>query len=177
MPAAAGRMPAVHKTKKPDWTILHNKFPPTPRVGLVRRRMFSKRRIAQLSFFFLRRSFSVAVSLRDALASRTARRLQNEVDRTNILAPGFASFPPSPPKCFRRLAQWEVVSSYSSATAPDSHGISCADPLFQARKELEREIATQAVLCKIYLSLHYKAPAQRNNRAAGRERFLLLGES
>ena len=35
----------------------HNKFPPTPRVGLVRRRMFSKRRIAQLSFFFLRRSF------------------------------------------------------------------------------------------------------------------------
>jgi len=40
------------------------------------------------------------------------------------------------PECFRGLAQWEVVSSYSSATAPDSHGISCADPLFQARKEL-----------------------------------------
>src|SRR5882724_8111615 len=37
---------------------------------------------------------------------------------------------------FRGLAQWEVVSSNSSATAPDSHGISCADPLFQARKEL-----------------------------------------
>src|SRR5882724_7907076 len=45
-------------------------------------------------------------------------------------------FPPSPPKTFRRLAQWEVVSSYSSATAPEFHGISCADPLFQARKEL-----------------------------------------
>src|SRR4029434_9829762 len=43
--------------KKPNWTILHNKFPPTPRVGLVRPRTFSKRRIAQLSFFFLRRSF------------------------------------------------------------------------------------------------------------------------
>src|SRR5215471_4926283 len=41
------------------------------------------------------------------------------------------------PEIFRELAQWEVVSSYSSATAPDSHGISCADPLFQARKELE----------------------------------------
>jgi len=40
------------------------------------------------------------------------------------------------PEWFRELAQWEVVSSYSSATAPDSHGISCADPLFQARKEL-----------------------------------------
>src|SRR6188474_1848777 len=32
------------------------------------------------------------------------------------------SFPPSPPKWFRGLAQWEVVSSYSSATAPDSLG-------------------------------------------------------
>jgi hypothetical protein len=40
------------------------------------------------------------------------------------------------PKNFRGLAQWEVVSSYSSATAPEFHGISCADPLFQARKEL-----------------------------------------
>src|SRR6266481_4333442 len=39
-------------------------------------------------------------------------------------------FPPSPPKSFWGLAHWEVVSSYSSATAPDSHGISCADPLF-----------------------------------------------
>src|SRR5215813_2532298 len=64
-------------------------------------------------------------------------------------------FPPSPLFCggsligcttkepqaarlrLQRLAQWEVVSSYSSATAPGSHGISCADPLFQARKELK----------------------------------------
>jgi len=69
---------------------------------------------------------------------------------------GITFFPPSPffcggPEWFRgttkeqqaarlplqRLAHWEVVSSYSSATAPDSHGISCADPLFQARKELD----------------------------------------
>src|SRR5438128_3411190 len=79
-------------------------------------------------------------------------------------------FPPSPlfcggPECFRgttnepqaarlplqRLAQWEVVSSYSSATAPDSHGISCADPLFQARKELPPEVAACAQRFKIYL--------------------------
>jgi len=67
------------------------------------------------------------------------------------LLPAFTAFSGGP-ECFRsttkelqatrlplqRLAQWEVVSSYSSATAPDSHGISCADPLFQARKELER---------------------------------------
>ena len=51
----------------------------------------------------------------------------------------------------QRLAQWEVASSYSSATAPDSHGISCADPLFQARKELIPELAACARRFKIYL--------------------------
>src|SRR5213076_1537382 len=40
-----------------------------------------------------------------------------------------------PMPLFKDWPNWEVVSSYSSATAPDSHGISCADPLFQARKE------------------------------------------
>src|SRR5205809_1781106 len=50
---------------------------------------------------------------------------------------GITFSPPSPPKNFGDWPNWEVVSSYSSATAPDSHGISCADPLFQARKELE----------------------------------------
>jgi ADP-L-glycero-D-manno-heptose 6-epimerase len=51
----------------------------------------------------------------------------------------------------QRLAQWEVVSSYSSATAPDSHGISCADPLFQTRKELLRELPACARWFKNYL--------------------------
>jgi hypothetical protein len=61
--------------------------------------------------------------------------LANEVERSNILAPGFRSrlrgitfFPPSPPKFFGDWP-WEVVSSYSSATAPGFHGISRADPL------------------------------------------------
>jgi hypothetical protein len=59
--------------------------------------MFSKRRIAQLSFFFLRRSFSVVAGIVDPGRRDQRSRLQpNEVDRTNILAPGFASFPPSP---------------------------------------------------------------------------------
>jgi ADP-L-glycero-D-manno-heptose 6-epimerase len=75
----------------------------------------------------------------------------NEVNRTNILAPGFILLPAFTPEFFRELAQWEVVSSYSSATAPDSHGISCADPLFQARKELDREVAACAQGCKTYL--------------------------
>src|SRR5438874_4196878 len=42
-----------------------------------------------------------------------------------------------PMPLFKDWPNWEVVSSYSSATAPDSHGISCADPLVQARKELK----------------------------------------
>src|SRR5213078_1986266 len=56
-----------------------------------------------------------------------------------------------PMPLFKDWPNWEVVSSYSSATALDSHGISCADPLFQARKELDREVAARAPRCKIYL--------------------------
>ncbi len=90
--------------------------------------------------------------------SRTAHAGTNEVDRTNILAPGFwlrkaRLVPAFTPERFRGLAHWEVVSSYSSATAPDSHGISCADPLFQARKELDRGVAACALYFKIYLSI------------------------
>ncbi len=68
----------------------------------------------------------------------------NEVNRTNILAPGFRPrvcgthlLPAFTPESFRGLAQWEVVSSYSSATAPDSHGISCADPLFSSSQRTD----------------------------------------
>ena len=63
--------------------------------------------------------------------SRTAHTGTNEVDRTNILAPGFTLLPAfTASECFRgTIGRWEVVSSYSSATAPDFHGISCADPL------------------------------------------------
>src|SRR5216117_3653506 len=66
-------------------------------------------------------------------------------------APAGRTFiPPSPPKVFGDWP-WEVVSSYSSATAPDLHGISRADPLFQARKELDRELPACAPGCKTYL--------------------------
>src|SRR5438552_6847656 len=67
-------------------------------------------------------------------------------------------FPPSPPKIFGDWP-WEVVSSYSSATAPDLHGISRADPLFQARKELRstttalRFSAQDLFICRANFSL------------------------
>src|SRR6266508_209477 len=85
-------------------------------------------------------------------------------------------FPPSPPR-FSGVGQWEVVSSYSSVTAPESHGISCADPLFQARKELRRELAAHARHCKNYLSHGDESPTQGYDRAVGCQRFFLLGES
>src|SRR6266403_1331172 len=63
---------------------------------------------------------------------------------------GRTFFPPSPPNVFGDWP-WEVVSSYSSATAPDLHGISRADPLFQARKELDRELLH--CLCELKTNL------------------------
>ena len=90
--------------------------------------------------------------------SCTAHAGTNEVDRTNILASGFWSgsrrthlLPAFTVRDCETIGPWEVVSSYSSATAPDSHEISCADPLFQARKELNREVAACAQRFKIYL--------------------------
>src|SRR5436305_11140571 len=83
----------------------------------------------------------------------------------------------TPEKNFQGLAQWEVVSSYSSATAPDSHEISCADPLFQARKELERGLAACARTARIILSHSDESPAQRHNGAVGCQPFFLVSES
>jgi len=70
--------------------------------------------------------------------------------------------PPSPPNAFGDWP-WEVVSSYSSATAPGLHGISRADPLFQARKELNRQLAACASALKIYLSRNQIVPASSPN--------------
>ena len=61
---------------------------------------------------------------------------------------------------FKDWPNWEVVSSYSSATAPDSHGISCADPLFQARKELDGEVAACALRCNTFFAVIQLASRQ-----------------
>jgi hypothetical protein len=105
--------------------------------------------------------------------SYTAHAGTNEVDRTNILAPGFWSgsrrthlLPAFTVRDCETIGPWEVVSSYSSATAPDSHEISCADPLFQARKELNREIAACAQRFKIYLDLGRRRSATNRRPSA-----------
>jgi len=70
----------------------------------------------------------------------------NEVDRTNILAPGFRRrfrdmhlLPAFTARDCGAIGPWEVVSSYSSATAPGSNGISCADPLIKLAKNCAQE--------------------------------------
>jgi hypothetical protein len=107
---------------KPNWTILHNKFPPTQ---LRESDLYGRGRIAQLSFFFLRRSFFACSrgAVSPCLSAPTQRGgySTNEVDRTNILAPGFVSaaaeitfFPPSPPKIFE---DWPNGKSYPVTAA------------------------------------------------------------
>jgi len=104
------------------------------------------RDVAQLSFFFLRRSFiAVRTGFPESDGSGPANpnpsnpgsgvTLANEVETVEYSGSWlFASlatrtfFPPSPPR-LAGIGPWEVVSSYSSATAPDSHRISRAAPL------------------------------------------------
>ena len=103
---------------KPKWTILHNKFPPTPRVGLVcpmPSAVTDRRHRPALILLFAKKFFRLYTSLWGV--TRRAQRdgyRPNEVDRTNILAPGFAFFPPSPPKFFR---DWPIGKSYPVTAA------------------------------------------------------------
>jgi hypothetical protein len=107
-------------------------------------------RIAQLSFFFWRRSFFAWPRRNSKVIDRrygkhTRMRWSGRIFWLLACGPAFAErpfFPPSPPNAFGDWP-WEVVSSYSSATAPDLHGISRADPLFQARKELSSGLAAR----------------------------------
>jgi hypothetical protein len=118
------------------------KFPPTPRVGLVWPRPHRPAHILHFAKKFFR-----------APHTRVRMRWTGQIFWLLAFGPapaGHTFIPPSPPKVFGDWP-WEVVSSYSSATAPDLHEISCADPLFQARKELPPEVAACAWRFKIYL--------------------------
>jgi hypothetical protein len=91
----------------------------------------------RLSFFFFAKKFFRGVRTRGDT---------NEVERANILAPGFWSgnrrthlLPAFTADSRRTIGSWEVVSSYSSATAPDSHGISRADPLIKLAKNCRQK--------------------------------------
>jgi hypothetical protein len=63
----------------------------------------------------------------------------------------FVLFPAFTSESFRDWP-WEIVSSHSSATAPDSHGNSSHRSTTQTDKELPPEVAACAWTLKIYLS-------------------------
>src|SRR5438132_6371453 len=122
------------------------KFPPTPRVGLVWPRPHRPALILLSAKKFFR-----------APHTRARMRWTGQIFWLLAFGPapaGHTFIPPSPPKVFGDWP-WEVVSSYSSATAPDLHEISRADPLFQARKELDRELLH--CLCELKTNLVSRA--------------------
>jgi hypothetical protein len=68
---------------------------------------------------------------------RAGRLQPNEVERTNILAPGFAFFPPSPPEVFRGLAHGKLYPVTAAQLLPIYTGFLAPIHFFQARKELK----------------------------------------
>src|SRR6266545_2789394 len=90
----AGR---VRYPKQTKLSYFAYKFPPTPRVGLV----WPRPHRPALILLFAKKFF------------RSPRRT-NEVNRTNILAPGFALFPPSLPNFF---GNWSNGKSYPVTAA------------------------------------------------------------
>src|SRR6266404_8492875 len=79
--------------------------------------------------------------------------------QANILASGFrvrqrpdaSFFPPSPPRILDDWP-WEIVSSHSSATAPESHGNSSHRSTLKTDKELRSEVADGVHRLKTYFA-------------------------
>src|SRR5437764_7087024 len=126
--------------RSPELTKLNDfayKLPPTPRVGLVRPPSTALHRPA-LILLFAKKFF------------RSPRRT-NEVNRTNILAPGFAFFPPSPPEFF---GDWPNGKSYPVTAAqllPSLTGFLAPIHFSKLAKNWNRGLATCAPRVKIYL--------------------------
>src|SRR5262249_21356372 len=104
MPKRTRKMRALPKTRLDDSAY---KFPPTQRVGLVC--LATARRIAQLSFFFLRRSFF-------APHSRNGCGEPDKYSGSWLRVPvrHRTFLPPSPPKPF---ADWPNGKSYPVTAA------------------------------------------------------------
>src|SRR4030095_2843850 len=72
------------------------------------------------------------------------------------------------------IGSWEIVSSYSSATAPVSHRISRADPLDQTRKELIQQYRLALPRSRFISPFRYETAAERQNHAPGNKSSLLF---
>ena len=72
------------------------------------------------------------------------------------------------------IGSWEIVSSYSSATAPVSHRISRADPIDQTCKELIQQYRLTVPRSRFISSFRYKTAPERQNRALCDQSCLLF---
>ena len=72
------------------------------------------------------------------------------------------------------IGSWEIVSSYSSATAPVSHRISRADPLDQTRKELIQQYRLALPRSRFISPFRYETAAERQNHVPGNKSSLLF---
>jgi hypothetical protein len=156
--AAGGGQNACAPRKQTKLDDFAYKFPPTPRVGLV----WPRPHRPALILLFAKKFFRV-VAVVAAFVSNAGRLTQpplhtNEVDRTNILAPGFWSgtcrthlLPAFTPENSR---DWPIGKSYPVTAAqllPIRTRFLAPIHFFQARKELDPEVAACAWRFKIYL--------------------------
>jgi len=174
---------------KPNWTILHNKFPPTQ---LRESDLYGRGRIAQLSFFLLRRSFFAcshgAVSPYLSAPTQRSGYSTNEVDRTNILAPGVCSdlcrnhlLPAFTPENFRGLAQLgSCIQLQQRNCSRFARDFLRRSTFPSSQRTGSRSSGLRLPLqdfSQLSSSRRDKPPAKSINRAVGRQRCFLFGES
>jgi hypothetical protein len=99
---------------------------------------------------FCEEVFSVVAGIGDPGCRDHQSRLQpNEVDRTNILAPGFAFFPPSPPKLFGDWPSGKLYPVTAAQLLPSFTGFLAPIHFSKLAKNWDRRLAACASSVKI----------------------------
>jgi len=159
--------------KNQNWTISHTSTP-TQRVGLV----WPRPHRPALILLFAKKFFRVVGSFDPDRGHRP--RLQQRMRWTGqifwLLAYDACAartfFPPSPPKLSGIGPMGSRIQLQQRNCSRFSRD-SCADPLFQARKELGPRSSASRSGTQDLLALSHKPPTQWDNGTVGRERFLL----
>jgi hypothetical protein len=150
-------------SNEPYWAISHTSF-----LQLRESDLYGRGRIAQLSFFFLRRSFFALTCRKSAVTDRRYRATRmrwtgqifwllafEEVE--SQFSTGLHLLPRLHP---RNSGDWPIGKSYPVTAAqllPILTGFLAPIHFFQARKELGPEVAACAWRFKIYLSTRNKS--------------------
>jgi len=169
-------------SNEPNWTILHNKLLQLRELDLLGRDCFGSHRLPLQQahhpalILLSRRSFSVCVvagSLIPAAASpsRTGGpdRGYSRMRWTDKYSGSWRMFrsrseSPSSRLHPKNFEDWPIGKSYQlqQRNCSDSHGMFLRRPLFQARKELDGEVA--ACVCAQHFFRSYPAGVATNRR-------------